>query len=157
MPMVADKNTLMQVGWREWVSLPSLGIDHIKAKVDSGARTSALHTFQLEKFKDGQVDMVRFALHPDQYDGTVIRLCEVPIKDERWVKDSGGHREFRPVIETMLSIGGCSWPIELTLTSRENMRFRMLLGRTAIKGKIVIDPGRSYLTGERTEYIRETS
>lgn len=135
------------VGWREWLCLPELGIANIKAKVDTGARTSALHTFDLQTLDiDGQPS-VRFSIHPFQDDPRVVQ-CEYPLQDERWVTDSGGHREMRPVIRTLLELAGERWPIELTLTNRENMKFRMLLGRTAMHGRMLVDPQASYLIGK---------
>lgn len=135
------------LGWREWVSLPDLGIGHIKAKVDTGARSSALHTFELNTFSEGGVAMVRFAIHPLQGDSGTIRYCVAELHDERYVSDSGGHRELRPVICTTLRIGDAIRTIEMTLANRETMKFRMLLGRTAMQGLCVVDPGASFLLG----------
>src|SRR5210317_1399799 len=122
------------LGWREWVGLPELGLDSIKAKVDTGARTSALHAFELDTFTENGVDRVNFKIHPVQRDMDKVVSCVADIIDERFVTDSGGHREQRFIISTLLKIGRWSWPIEMTLTSRDNMMFRMLLGRTAMRG-----------------------
>ena len=137
------------LGWREWVGLPNLGLDSIKAKVDTGARTSALHAFELDTFTENGVDRVNFKIHPVQKDVEKVVCCVADIVDERLVTDSGGHREQRLIIATLLTIGRWSWPIEMTLTSRDNMMFRMLLGRTAIKGVAIVDPARSYTTGKK--------
>lgn len=136
------------LGWREWVSLPDLGIPAIKAKIDTGARTSALHAFRIETFTRDNSEHVRFWLHPLRNKQDVELICEAPVVQKRLVKDSGGHSEERYVIESAVRVGVRQWTIELTLTSREDMMFRMLLGRSAITGgRLKIDPAASYLTG----------
>lgn len=139
------KRPLLAVGWREWLSLPDLGILQIKAKIDSGARTSALHAFHLEPFKVDGKHFIRFKMHPLQRRTDTVVSCTAAIKDIRWVVDSGGHRERRYVIETQLVIGELTLPIEVTLTNRDTMNFRMLLGRTAMRKHLVINPAASFL------------
>ena len=142
------------LGWREWVCLPSLELPLIKAKVDTGARTSTLHAFYVDPFQHRGTRMVRFGIHPLRGRTDVIVHGETEVIDQRLVADSGGHRELRYVILTEVRIGGQEWPIEVTLTNRETMLFRMLLGRTAIAGRGLVDPGHSFLTGRQTAPAR---
>lgn len=137
------------IGWREWIALPGLGIPWIKVKADTGARTSALHAFNVKPFLRRGERWVRFEVHPLQRNDAVIVSLKCPVKDRRWVTNSGGGRERRYVIVTPVRIGESEWPIEITLTDRDEMGFRMLLGRTAIKGRFVVDPGRSYTQHRR--------
>jgi hypothetical protein len=135
------------LGWREWIELPMLGLTRIKAKVDTGARTSTLHAFYVDTFHRNGQRHVRFGVHPIQRRTDIVIHAEAVVVDERRVMDSGGHREDRFVIRTPLILAGREWPIEITLTNRETMLFRMLLGRTALSGHASVDPGRSFLTG----------
>jgi hypothetical protein len=132
------------------VHLPDLNLGPVKAKVDTGARTSCLHAFELEPFeKDGEL-WVRFKVHPVQRDDSCVVDCEAPVSDQRPVTDSGGNTEQRYVIVTRLRLGAWEGPVEMTLTSRDTMRFRMLIGRTTMKaGGFVVNPSLSYLTGQK--------
>ena len=144
------------IGWKEWIGLPDLGIPAIKAKIDTGARTSALHVFNLQEFVANGRRMVRFGIHPLQRRKDIQRFCEAPVLERRRVKDSGGHIEKRYVIRTTAVIGSVSWPIDITLTNRDPMLFRMLLGRTAVENRFLINPGRAYLTGRSLPKVYKT-
>lgn len=145
------------LGWREWVALPKLGVAAIKAKIDTGARTSALHAFRVEEFRVGGERMVRFAIHPYQRRTDVEVICVAPVIDERAVSDSGGHRELRLVILTDVQVDDASWPIEVTLTNRDNMGFRMLLGRSALHGRYIVDAALSYVSRPRPRLPRRAA
>lgn len=137
------------IGWREWLSLPELGIPGIKAKVDTGARTSSLHAYFVEPYHEGEIEMVRFGVHPLQGREDIELICTSPVKECREVSDSGGHREERFVIETSIQLGSHLRKIELTLTNRDSMKFRMLLGRRALQDLgLLVDSDRSYLIGK---------
>lgn len=144
------------IGWREWLALPDLEIGAIKAKIDTGARTSALHTFGLESFRENGRLRVRFGVHPLQRKKKPEIHCVADVVDRRRVTSSAGQSELRYVIHTTVVLGGIRWPIELTLTNRKLMRFRMLLGRAAITGRLLIDPAKSYLTGRKVSKTRAT-
>ena len=143
-----EQRGLVTIGWREWVALPELGLHAIKAKVDTGARTSALHAFLIEPYSDQGIDMLRFLIHPIQLNQDFSVECHAPVHDFREVTDSGGHKEMRYVIRSSLQIGSNRWPIELTLTNRDTMRFRMLLGRKAMEDRFVVNPKASYANGK---------
>jgi hypothetical protein len=138
----------IKLGWREWVALPELYLPAIKAKVDTGAKTSALHSFHIERYQKDSVDMLKFLVHPVQNNLQLVVECHSPILDQREIIDSGGHKEVRYVVESLISIGDRSWPIELSLTNRDTMRFRMLLGRRAMKYDAIVEPAASYLNGK---------
>jgi hypothetical protein len=142
------KNSAQLIGWREWLALPDIGLPGIKAKIDTGARTSALHAYFVEPFQQDRVDFVRFGVHPLLRKPDLVRICQAPVKECRQVTDSGGHREERYVIETTIQLGRFSSTIELTLTNRDTMKFRMLLGRSALQQMgVLVDSTRSYLLG----------
>lgn len=142
------------LGWREWVALPSLGVEAIKAKIDTGARTSALHAFKVKTLVERGMRLVRFGIHPYQRRSDIEIICEAPAIDERWVSDSGGHRERRWVIWIPVQVADEVWPIEVTLTNRDNMGFRMLLGRSALCGRFVVDVEMSYVSRPRPRVRR---
>ncbi|MBF2709139.1 30S ribosomal protein S6--L-glutamate ligase [Flavobacterium soyangense] len=142
--------TKIILGSEEWCSFPELGIPAIKARVDSGAKTSALHAKNIAPFiKDGQ-NWVKFDINPIQNNVKTIIHCEAPLVDKRVVKSSSGFREERYVIQTNLEIGNTNWGIEMTLTNRDSMGFRMLLGREAMSGRVLVDPEQQYLLGQPT-------
>lgn len=137
----------LKVGWREWVGLPDLHVGAIKAKIDTGARTSALHAYRIEPFRRAGALWLRFELNPIQRSHAMQVRCEAPAVGERTVRNTGGGIERRYIINTLLRLGEATWSIELALTNRDHMGFRMLLGRTALQGRVLIEPGRSYLLG----------
>jgi hypothetical protein len=132
------------IGFREWISLPALHLTALKAKIDTGAKTSSLHAFGIKLVKRGGKTYVKFNVHPIQNNLDLVVACAAPLIDRRVVTDSGGHKELRYVINTTIHIGGVKKVIELTLTNRETMKYRMLLGREALK-QFYIDPSQSYL------------
>jgi hypothetical protein len=132
------------IGWREWVLLPDLLDVRIKAKIDTGARTSSIHSFGTRRFSDGGAPHVEFLIHPLQHEETPEVVCTAPIKDEREVKSSNGEAEIRIFVETLARLGPVEWPIELSLADRDVMGFRMLLGREALRRRFLVDPARSY-------------
>jgi hypothetical protein len=137
---------MMVAGWREYADLPQLDIFRIKAKLDTGARTSALHVYQLTVDLEPSVPLAHFMIKHDR----ISRLLTMPVVDQRWIKDSGGHRQHRPVIQTLLRLGGQQWPIEITLTNRSGMRHGLLLGRSALQARLQIDPAQTFLLPSQT-------
>ena len=144
-----EKKRKRAAGWREWVSLPSIGVGSIKAKLDTGARTSALHAFNIETYwSDGEL-WARFFVHPYQKNDAREIACDARIEDIRIVSNPGGRRQRRLVIRTDVRLGDETWPIDLSLTDRDEMGFRLLIGRTAMHGNLIVDPDHSYLLGKR--------
>lgn len=138
----------MVIGWREWVALPDFQVPGIKAKVDTGASTSAIHAFDIEPFECHGKQHVRFSIHPLQGRDDVAVPCEAKLVDKRTVVNSGGQAQRRFVVATTLEIAGRKWEIEMTLTNRDSMKFRMLLGRSAMTGRLIVDPHQSYTAGK---------
>lgn len=147
--MARTSGDRLTVGWREWVGLPDLGVASIKAKIDTGARTSALHVTDADRFERDGRTWIRFAVHPVQRSELPRVTSEAPLVERRPVRSSSGHTEHRLVIVTTLVLGNEAWPVELTLTRRDEMGFRMLIGRQAVRRRALIDPGRSYVTRPR--------
>lgn len=157
---MSDGQTPIFVGWREWIALPGLGVPGVKAKIDTGARTSALHATAIERFSYDGRERVRFWVHPLQdrprlpLRPDVLLPCAADVVDARVVTPSSGHKEHRLVIRTPIRLGGREADIEITLTDRADMRFRMLLGRQALTALgLCVDPSRSYLLGRRPKKL----
>ena len=137
------------IGWREFVGLPDFGVSGIKAKIDTGARTSALHAFRLEQFLEGDTLWARFEIHPEQRSSRNALTVITPIVEHRRIRSSNGTVQNRPVIRTTLEAVGQKFAIDLTLTNRDEMGFRMLIGRAALRRRFLVDPARSYYGGKR--------
>lgn len=144
--MGREKEEKLSIGWQEWVSLPNLKIPAIKAKIDTGAKTSSLHSFKIKPIIKNRKDFVRFSVHPIQRNKTVSISCCCPIFDIRNVMSSNGLVEERFVIQSLLCLGNEKWEIEITLSDRDPLQFRMLLGREALDSRVVIDPSKALLT-----------
>jgi hypothetical protein len=141
------KPPLSVIGWREWVGLPELGIDLIKAKVDTGARSSSLHAYDVHEFVRDDASFVRFKVHPVQRKTDTVVEATAKVLEYRSVRSSSGKASRRPVIVTRITLLGQTWPVELTLANRDEMGFRMLLGREAFRGRFLVDAGKSYYGG----------
>ena len=142
-------NKLLVIGWREIVTLPNLGISQIKAKIDTGARSSALHAFPVEKFQREGQEMIHFQVHPYQRDTEHTITAEAKLLEYREIRPSSGKTQLRPVILTNVELDNVQWQIELTLTNRDVMGFRMLLGRQAVRDRFLVDPGKSFLQSDQ--------
>ena len=154
--MEDGKPGLPVIGWREWVGLPELGIKTVKAKVDSGARSSSLHAFDLHEFERDGESWVRFKVHPVQRNSDEVVTAESKILDRRSVRSSSGKAAMRPVILTNVELLGVVWPVELTLANRDEMGFRMLLGREAFRRRFLVDGGKSYYGGKPKQKKKKT-
>jgi hypothetical protein len=144
--VTVEKRKKKIAGWREWVSLPDCNIKRIKAKLDTGARTSALHASKITPFTKDGASYVRFVVHPIQRKNKPAATCVALVIDHRRIMDSGGRSEERYVIRTTLLIGQSQWPVELSLTNRDQLGFRMLIGRQALRRRYLVDPARSFVT-----------
>lgn len=142
------------IGWREWVALPEWGVQHLKAKIDTGARTSSLHAFGLEWFDRDDAQWVRFDIHPWQRSTADSVAVEAQVLDTRDVRSSSGKIDHRPIVRTTLRIAERDIEAEVTLTRRDEMGFRMLVGREAVRTRFVVDPGRSYIGGKPPRPVR---
>ncbi len=143
------RKTKLLIGWREWADLPDFDVRNINAKIDTGAKSSAIHAFRIRESMVGGTEHVEFFLHPVQRRKKPEYFCRAPLAGRRVIRSSNGQEEERYVIETRLRLGGRIWKIDLTLTNRDAMGFRLLLGRDALRRKFLIDPGASYLLGQR--------
>lgn len=148
---LAAASDMLMIGWREWINLPNLSPVPVKAKIDTGAKTSALHAFFIEPYETNDTRMVKFLLHPYQKDTDTVVECHAPVVDQRKVRDSGGHEEVRYVIASEFKIGGQSFTAEITLTDRDSMAFRMLLGRNALANRFLVHSRASFLLGGKSK------
>lgn len=151
---MGKSNSITVTGWREWVSLPGIELPWIKAKIDTGARTSSLHAYDIEEFVRDGADWVRFGVHPWQRADADASVIELPVHDRRDVRSSSGHVEHRPVVLADLQLVGVTVPAELTLTDRAQMGFRMLVGREALRQGFVVDSSRSFVGGRAPKKVR---
>jgi len=156
MPATGRKKTKPVIGWREWIALPELGVDTIKVKVDTGARSSAIHAHQVKMYEQDGQQRVKFIIRPIQHDARVQVHADCPLHEKRSVRSSTGHEQVRPVVITPVTLHGQTFEIELTLTNRDEMGFRMLLGRSAVRRRFLIDPGRSFLSEDPPHTSKRT-
>lgn len=150
-----EKHLPILIGWQEWCALPKLHLPAIKAKIDTGAKTSALHAEEIKPFHRHGALFVRFKVHPLQKVRELTIDCTAPVADHRIIMNSGGHKELRYIIHTKIELGGLEWSIDISLTNREPLAFRMLLGRDALKHDFLIEPGKKLHQGKYTKrYIK---
>ena len=150
MPSISRKRALAPplVGWREWASLPTFCDHKIKAKLDTGAKMSAIHAFRIEEFEEDDGLWAEFYLHPAQKRRRPEIFCRAPVKDRRLIRSSNGAVQDRLIVEATLQLGARRWPIEISLANRDDMGFRLLLGRDALRRRVTIDPARSFVLGD---------
>ena len=149
------KKKRMVAGWREWLSIPGLDIRAIKVKLDTGARTSALHATRIKPFQRDGEDWIKFQINPVQRGRKYTIDCEAKVLNQRRVRSSSGQAEERYVIKTAVHLGGRKRTIEITLTNRDQMGFRMLLGRSAMNRWLVVDPSKSFIQGEKPPLVKK--
>lgn len=154
MGVVSNPHSSIVAGWREWVSLPDLGVDWIKAKLDTGARSSAIHAFDIEEFAQDGRPWVRFSIHPWQRSAEESTVVSLPVHDRRLVRSSSGHEQERYVVHMDVALVGRTVTAEMTLSRRDQMGFRLLIGREALRHEFVVDPGRSYYGGRPRRVVR---
>ncbi|TWT66194.1 ATP-dependent zinc protease family protein [Allorhodopirellula solitaria] len=156
-PTVPSDDPMFIIGWREWVGLPELGVAHVKAKIDTGARSSSIHAFDVETYVEDDVERVRFSIHPVQNRDDIFVNADVPILERRHVRSSNGEVSERIVIRTPLAILQRQVLVDLTLANRDAMGFRMLVGREAIRRRFLVDPAASFLAGRRPHRKKKKS
>jgi hypothetical protein len=141
------------IGWREYLSLPELGIENLETKIDTGAKTSSLHAYFIEEFEAEGDEYVRFGIHTQPTtEGWGGKICTAPLVGKRTVKNPGGMRQKRYVIYTSVRLEDTEWRIEINLTNRDKMKYKMLLGRSAVKGRFIIDPAKTFLITGNQQY-----
>ena len=142
------------VGWREWVALPQAGVDWVKAKIDTGARSSSIHAFDLEILGQDDRELVRFSIHPWQRSDEEAHELTLPLLDRREVRSSNGQTEQRYAVAMDVTLAGRTITTVMTLSNRDEMGFRMLIGREALERGFLVDSSRSYAGGKPKRAVR---